>query len=189
MAKSPSTETPRFAKQARVVLKGSEKVAAENAVHVKATPSKSKVTVSVIVKRKEPLKINKRAGRANGPVRVSRDEYKKHHSADPDALNLVAAFAKEFSTEFGLAFESERRGGRDGRSYNSAIEVDVGKVDLAGLEHAFEQERFAQFRGGHSGVADRVRHLVKPHWRFSLEIFYHHATLSRASGGRSALRL
>ena len=90
MAKSPRVETPRFAEQARVVLAGSEKAAAENAVHVKATPDKAKVTVSLIVKRKEPLKINKRAGRANGPVRLSRAEYKKHHTADPAALRLFS---------------------------------------------------------------------------------------------------
>ncbi|MGA2538348.1 MAG: S53 family peptidase [Terracidiphilus sp.] len=97
MAKSPRVKTPTFAEQARVVLKGSEKAAAENAADVKATPTKAKVTVSVIVKRKEPLKINKRGGRANGPVRVSRAEYKKQHSADPDAFKQVKAFAKEFN--------------------------------------------------------------------------------------------
>jgi kumamolisin len=64
---------------------------------VKATPSKAKVTVSVIVKRKEPLKINKRGGRANGPVRLSRAEYKRRHTADPAALKLVKAFAREFN--------------------------------------------------------------------------------------------
>src|ERR1700735_4672766 len=95
MAKSPRSKTPHFAEQARLVLKGSEKPAAENAVHVRATPPKSKVTVSVIVRRKEPLKINQRAGRANGPVRVSREEYRKHHAADPLALAMVIAFAKE----------------------------------------------------------------------------------------------
>jgi kumamolisin len=97
MAKSPKVKTPKFAEQSRVVLKGSEKAAVENAVHVKATPAKAKVTVSVIVKRKEPLKINKRGGRANGPVRVSRAEYKKRHTADPDALKQVKSFAKEFN--------------------------------------------------------------------------------------------
>src|SRR5580658_2240404 len=97
MAKSPKVKAPRFAEQARVVLPGSEKAAAENAVHVKATPAKAQLTVSLIVKRKEPLKINNRGGRANGPVRLSRAEYKKHHSADPDALKLVKAFAKEFN--------------------------------------------------------------------------------------------
>jgi kumamolisin len=55
------------------------------------------VTVSVIVKRKEPLKINGRGGRASGPVRVSRAEFKKRHSADPDAIKKVKAFAREFN--------------------------------------------------------------------------------------------
>ncbi len=63
----------------------------------KATAAKSQVTVSVIVKRKEPLKINRRGGRASGPVRVSRAEFKKHHSADPDAIKKVKAFAREFN--------------------------------------------------------------------------------------------
>ena len=83
--------------RARVLLPGSEKSPAPKAVHVKATPSKSKITVSVIVKRKEPLKINQRVGRSSGPVRVTRAEYMKHHAADPSAIKLVKAFAKEFN--------------------------------------------------------------------------------------------
>ena len=97
MAKSPRVTVPRLREQARVVLKGSEKAAVENAVHVKATPARTKLTVSVIVKRKEPLQYNRRAGRAYGPVRVSRAEYKRRHAADPDAVKLVSAFAKEFN--------------------------------------------------------------------------------------------
>lgn len=91
-----SVKPTQFAEQARVVLAGSEKEAAPNAVRLKATPSKSKVTVSVIVKRKEELKINKRGGRAHGPARVSRASFKKHHSADPAAIRRIKAFAKEF---------------------------------------------------------------------------------------------
>jgi kumamolisin len=63
---------------------------------VKATPAKAKITVSVIVKRKEVLKINQRGGRMSGPVRVSRAQFKKHHAADPAAIKLVRAFAREF---------------------------------------------------------------------------------------------
>jgi kumamolisin len=55
------------------------------------------VTVSVIVKRKEPLKVNRRGGRASGPVRVGLTEYKKHHGGDPDAIKQVKAFAREFN--------------------------------------------------------------------------------------------
>ena len=96
-AKSKSSKPVRFAEQARVVLAGSEKSAASNAVRLNATPGKSLVTVSVIVKRKEPLRINRRGGRASGPARVSRAEYKKHHSGDPDAIKKVKAFAREYN--------------------------------------------------------------------------------------------
>src|ERR1035437_6690806 len=102
MTKSPRTQTPlvkppRFAEQARLVLPGSEKSPAPNAVHVKATPAKSMVTVSMIVKRKEPLKLNRRGGRASGPVRVSRTEFQKRHGGDPEAIKQVRAFAREFN--------------------------------------------------------------------------------------------
>jgi kumamolisin len=80
-----------------MVLPGSEKAPAPNSVRVKATPARSLVTVSVIVKRKEPLKVNRRGGRASGPARVSLSEYKKTHGGDPDAIKQVKAFAREFS--------------------------------------------------------------------------------------------
>ena len=32
----------------------------------------------------------------SGPVRVSRAQFKKHHAADPAAIKLVRAFAREF---------------------------------------------------------------------------------------------
>jgi len=90
-------KSPRFAEQPRIVLPGSEKAAASTAVTEKATPPRSKLTVSVIVKRKQPLKINRRGGRASGPVRVTRTEFKKQHAADPAAITLVRAFAREFN--------------------------------------------------------------------------------------------
>lgn len=61
-----SVKPPQITEQARVVLPGSEKAAAPDAVRVKATPAKAKITVSVIVKRKEALKINQRGGRMSG---------------------------------------------------------------------------------------------------------------------------
>jgi kumamolisin len=102
MEKSPRTASlsakpQRFAEQKRVVLSGSEKAPAPHAVFVKATPARSKLTVSVIVKRKEQLKVNRRGGRSSGPVRVSRTEYKKHHGGDPDAIRKVKAFARAFN--------------------------------------------------------------------------------------------
>jgi len=101
MAKSPRksavrSRALRFAEQERTVLPGSVKTAATGAVYVKSTPARAKVTVSVILKRKEALKINRRGGRANGPVRVTRAEFKRHYAADRDALKLVKTFAREF---------------------------------------------------------------------------------------------
>jgi kumamolisin len=90
-SKSISSKLPKLTEQARVVLPGSEKAAAPTAARMKATPAKSKVTVSVIVKRKKALKINR-----TGPVRVTPSEFKKHHAADADALKLVRKFAREF---------------------------------------------------------------------------------------------
>jgi kumamolisin len=90
-------KSSRFAEQTRVVLPGSEKAAAPSAVTQKPTSPRSKLTVSIIVKRKQPLKINRRGGRASGPVRVTRAEYKKQHAADPAAIALVRGFAREFN--------------------------------------------------------------------------------------------
>jgi len=95
-SKAKSLNPPQITEQARVVLPGSEKATALDAVRLKATPAKTKMTVSVIVKRKEPLKINVRGGRTNGPARVSRAHFKKHHAADPEAIKLVRAFGREF---------------------------------------------------------------------------------------------
>jgi kumamolisin len=90
-------KSPRIAEQPRVALPGSEKAPAPSTVAPKPTPPRSKLTVSVIVKRKEPLEVNRRAGRTSGPVRVSRAEYKKRHGADSTDIALVRAFAREFN--------------------------------------------------------------------------------------------
>jgi kumamolisin len=90
-------KSPRFAEQPRAILPGSEPAPAPTTAEPKPTSPRSKLTVSVILKRKEPLKINRRAGRTSGPVRVTRAEYKKHHAADPADVALLRAFAREFN--------------------------------------------------------------------------------------------
>ena len=87
----------RFAAQSRVVLPGSEKSPARAAIGSRPTTPKSKITVSVIVKRKEPLEIDFRAGAASGPVRVARPEFKRRHAAAASAIKQVVAFAHEFN--------------------------------------------------------------------------------------------
>src|SRR6202012_5597503 len=58
----------------------------------KPAPPSAKFTVSVILKRKQPLKAANRLGKE----RLTRAQYKKNHGSDPTAVKLVRAFAREF---------------------------------------------------------------------------------------------
>jgi kumamolisin len=85
-----------FAGEERQLLPGSEKAA----FHVPAGKSASgKVTVSVIVRRKNPLNVARVA-----KTRVSRAEYRQKYAADPADIKQIRAFAKEF----GLTVETEQ---------------------------------------------------------------------------------
>ncbi len=91
----------RFAAQKRVVLAGSEKqpFAAEAVTALLASakapsaPPAGLVTVSVIVRPKQPLDA---AVLATGAGRLSRAEFAKRHGPDAASIKLVKAFAKEF---------------------------------------------------------------------------------------------
>ena len=82
---------PRFSSQQRVVLPGSEKAPLSAATSEKPARAASVLTVSVIVRRKRPLNI-KRLGKD----RLTRAQYRQQHAADPAAIKLVRAFAKEY---------------------------------------------------------------------------------------------
>src|SRR5271163_2996714 len=85
------TSSSRFSSQQRVVLAGSEKAALSAATAEKPARPSSVLTVSVIVRRKNPLN-TKRLGQD----RLTRAQYRQQHGADPAAITLVRAFAKEF---------------------------------------------------------------------------------------------
>src|SRR6202453_4106919 len=85
------TSSTRFSSQQRVVLAGSEKAALSTATDEKPARPSSVLTVSVIVRRKSPLN-TKRLGKD----RLTRAQYRQQHAADPAAITLVRAFAKEF---------------------------------------------------------------------------------------------
>ncbi|RXH58607.1 S53 family peptidase [Granulicella sibirica] len=77
----------------RTILPGSEKAALVHPAAEDVTPPRlTPVTVSVIVKRKTPLKASHRSGKE----RLTHAQYRKEHAADPAAVKLVKAFAKEF---------------------------------------------------------------------------------------------
>jgi len=85
------TSSSRFSSQQRVVLAGSEKAALSAATDEKPARPSSVLTVSVIVRRKSPLNTKRL-----GIDRLTRAQYRQQHAADPAAITLVRAFAKEF---------------------------------------------------------------------------------------------
>jgi kumamolisin len=90
-AMAPKTSSGRFSSQQRVVLTGSEKAPLPAATGEKPARPSSALTVSVVVRRKTPLN-TKRLGKD----RLTRAQYRQQHAADPAAVKLVRAFAKEF---------------------------------------------------------------------------------------------
>jgi kumamolisin len=84
--------TPHLSAAPRIVLPGSERAPLVQATAEKPAPPAAKLTVSVIVKRKTPLKPANRVGKQ----RLTRAQYRQEHAADPAALKLVQSFAKEF---------------------------------------------------------------------------------------------
>jgi kumamolisin len=76
--------------QQRVVLPGSEKASLPAATGEKPVRPTSVITVSVVVRRKSPLN-----ARRLGKDRLTRAQYRQQHAADPVAVKLVRAFAKE----------------------------------------------------------------------------------------------
>ena len=88
----PKKSVPHFATQSRTVLSGSEKAPLAEAGGEKPAPLAARITVSVIVRRKTPLK----AGHTTGEQRLTRAQFDHSHAADPAAVKLVQRFAKEF---------------------------------------------------------------------------------------------
>ena len=88
----PKKSVPHFATQSRTVLSGSEKAPLAEAGGEKPAPLAARITVSVIVRRKTPLK----AEHITGEQRLTRAQFDNSHAADPAAVKLVQRFAKEF---------------------------------------------------------------------------------------------
>jgi kumamolisin len=89
---APKKSVPHFATQSRTVLSGSEKAPLADAGSEKPAPLAARITVSVIVRRKTPLKTE----HVTGEQRLTRAQFDDSHAADPAAVKLVERFAKEF---------------------------------------------------------------------------------------------
>jgi kumamolisin len=89
---APKKSVPHFATQSRTVLSGSEKAPLAEAAGEKPAPLGDRFTVSVIVRRKTPLK----AAHVTGEQRLTRAQFNDSHAADPAAVKLVQRFAQEY---------------------------------------------------------------------------------------------
>jgi len=92
------TVHPHFAAQSRTVLSGSEKRPVALAVGKRPATAGEQVTVSVIVRRKNPLL----PAHVGGRQRLTHARFNADHAADPAAVALV----KRFAGEFGLKVEA-----------------------------------------------------------------------------------
>lgn len=82
----------RFTTQSRIVLPGSQKPGFIQPATEKPAPPATRITVSVVVKCKAPLKTANRLGKE----RLTRAQFRQSHGPDPNALKLIRAFAKEY---------------------------------------------------------------------------------------------
>src|SRR5260370_434442 len=89
---APKNSTPHLSTLSRTVLPGSEKAPLLTAAGEKPAPHNNRLDVTVIVRRKKPLKNN----HVLGKERLTRAQFRANHAADPAAVKLVRAFAKEF---------------------------------------------------------------------------------------------
>lgn len=80
-----------FAAQVRTPIPGSHRELPSSSP-TKPVPGGSRITVSVLVRRKSPLNANNL-----GEKRLTRAQYRAQHGTDPAALKDVLAFAKIFS--------------------------------------------------------------------------------------------
>jgi kumamolisin len=86
------TSHPHFVTQSRTVLSGSEKRPVAEPAGKRPARAAEQLTVSVIVRRKNPLA----AAHVSGKQRLTRARFNANHAADPAAVALVKRFAKEF---------------------------------------------------------------------------------------------
>jgi kumamolisin len=89
---APHATAPKFATQSRFILPGSQKPFFAEPAQEKPVPASTRITVSVVVKGKAPLKAANRLGKE----RLTRAQFRQLHGPDPAALKLIRAFAKEY---------------------------------------------------------------------------------------------
>ena len=155
----------------RVVLAHSDRAVPANATHIGRTDPKQIITVSVIVKRKNPLDLGALGGR-----RVSPEEFDAQYAADPASFEALRAFAHQNGLAVDESASSLSRRTMVMRGTAQAMEKAFG-VELHDYEDNATKKRYHTFTGQtslpatHAPLVDAVlgldaRPIARAHFRF-----------------------
>jgi kumamolisin len=157
--------------QKRVVLPRSERAVPANASAVGPTDPKQVISVSVIVKRKNPLDLHALAGQ-----RVSREDFDAQFAADPASFDALRAFAHEHGLTVDEGASSLARRTLVLRGPAASMEKAFG-VKLHDYKEAKTKKRYHCFTGHvtlpetHAPLVEAVlgldaRPLARAHFRY-----------------------
>lgn len=127
--------------QKRVVLPRSERKAPANATQISTADAQSVLTVSVIVKRRNPLDLGALGGR-----HVSREEFDQQYAADPADFDALRSFAHRHGLTVDEAGSSLSRRTLVLRGSVQAMQQAFG-VELHEYEESRTRRRFHAFTG------------------------------------------
>jgi kumamolisin len=157
--------------QKRVVLPRSERAVPANASEIGRTDPKQVLSVSVIVKRKNPLDLHALAGQ-----RVSREDFDAQFAADPASFDALRGFAHEQGLTVDEAASSLSRRTLVLRGPAQAMEQAFG-VELHDYKDAKTKKRYHCFTGQvtmpetHAPLVEAVlgldaRPIARAHFRY-----------------------
>ena len=157
--------------QKRVVLPRSERVAPKNATGAGRTDGQQIISVSLIVKRKNPLSVSALGGRI-----LSHEEFDQKYAADPASFDALRTFAHQHGLAVDESTSSLSRRTMVLRGPAQAMEQAFG-VELNDYEESGTGRRFHGFSGSvsmpdtHAPLVEAVlgldaRPVAKPHIRF-----------------------
>ncbi len=125
----------------RVVLRGADRAVPGNASHIGRTDPKQIISVSVIVKRKNPLDLHALGGQV-----VSREDFDKQFAADPATFEALRQFAHQHGLAVDEAASSLSRRTLMLRGPAQAMEQAFG-VELHDYEDGSTKKRYHTFTG------------------------------------------
>lgn len=175
----------------RVSLERSRRPSPANATHIGRTDPQQIISVSVIVKRKNPLDLHALAGR-----RVSREDFDAQYAGDPATFEALRTFAHDHGLTVDEAASSLARRTMVLRGPVRAMEQAFG-VELHDYEDTRTKKRFHGFTGEisiadtHAALVDAVlgldaRPVAKPHFRLRRDLKTAKVTAAAAGSGAAA---